>query len=161
MTSLLLTLEGHRDVPNVSLPVLESSLRQMCAIKGPTYICLQEGDGSFMQAAGTQKRYVIESRDVFGEGFLHWRAATEPDASGVQTEIYYRNKCVEGKHSPRTCPLVVDATEVMGFEQVVEALLHFSRTQTRVSSFVWHDVSASFLKRASGKEIAEIRPRDA
>jgi hypothetical protein len=50
---------------------------------GPTYIILEDEDHCYIQAAGTEGRYVIEARDHFGEGFKHLRAARKPEPIGV------------------------------------------------------------------------------
>jgi hypothetical protein len=130
----------------------------MAATEGPTYIVLKKEDGSYMQAAGTEGRYVIEARDAFGEGFLHWRAAKEEVASGVKATIYYRNSCDHGEHGRRTCPIAVDAAQVVGFEDVIESLLLFTRTRERHPQLYWHDVTVDVLQSEAEKQISEIRP---
>jgi hypothetical protein len=155
-----MSLEGHTDIPNVSLALVESGLLRMAAPNGPTYIILSEEDGSYMQAAGTEGRYALEARDAFGEGFLHWRAAKAEVARGVQATIYYHNRCSHGKHAQRTCPITVDAGQVVGCEDVMESLLLFARARERSPSLYWHDVTAELLRREAEKQIGEIRPRN-
>lgn len=157
---LRMVLEGHADIPNVSLALVESGLRRMAATDGPTYIVLKEEDGSYMQAAGTEGRYALEARDVFGEGFLHWRAAKEEVASGVKATIYYRNSCDHGEHERRTCPITVDVGQVVGFEDATDSLLIVARTRERHPSLYWHDVTVDFLQSGAEKQISEIRPRN-
>lgn len=157
---LRMSLEGHADIPNVSLAFVESGLLRMAAQNGPTYIILTEEDGSYIQAAGTEDRYALEARDAFGEGFLHWRAAKEEVASGVQATIYYRNRCSHEKHARRTCPITVDRGQVVGFEDVMESLLLFARARERHPSLHWHDVTAELLRTGAEKKIGEIRPRN-
>lgn len=67
-----LTLEGHYDRKRVTPKLVVAAIDKMASPTGPTYIVVAADDGlSYAQAAGTNGRYVVEARDVFGEGFLH------------------------------------------------------------------------------------------
>ncbi len=159
MPTLRMTLENQTSIPDVTVPLVQAGLRKMASPHGPTYIILQAHDGAYIQAAGTDGRYVIEAREVFGEGFVHRRAATRREASGIEAEIYFRNRCVHKKHAPRRCPVSVDAVAVIGFDEVVESLLLYARSGERTASLFWLDVSAEFLHTANDAEFKAIRPR--
>lgn len=158
MTLLNLTVEGYYDNPNATPSQVEQAVRRMPSAAGPTYVIMSAANGCFMQAAGTDGRYVIESRDVFGEGFTHWRAGTRPSATGVKARILFRNKCPEGRHPRRQCPVTIDEADVVEFTDVLKALVWFARTGARHSDFHWRDVSDEFPLSAEDGEIQSIHP---
>ena len=158
MRRLRLSIEGHRDLANASALDVEAAVSKMASTTGPTYVVVEDGKYSYMQAAGLADRYVIESRDSFGEGFCHWRAAT-PGPQGAETTIHYRNKCLKGEHPPRGCPLTVFGSEVRSLADVRLALVRFAATGERHPEFVWQNVSVEFSLKDIDQEIREIRPR--
>ena len=110
---------------------------------GPTYINLTGSDGSYAQTGGTNGRYVIESRDVYGEGFLHWRAGV-PSKSDEKTSVHFYAKCNRGIHRPRSCPYKIHAADVLGWEDAKDVLLHYAATGTRHRGYSWRDVSSEY-----------------
>lgn len=160
-TSSNFVVEGRANRANPSRTDIERAILDMARPNGPTYIILQDESGNYSQAAGTDRRYVIECRDVYGEGFRHWRAATQGRQSGQRTQVYYRQSCPKRKHAPRRCPIDVDATQVLGLDDVGSAILAFHATGVRYERLAWHDVTSGFLEKHSEAEddITDIRPR--
>lgn len=106
-----LILEGRPDIRDVTNDDVLEAIEAMASPHGPTFVILEDDQRNYTQAAGTDGRYVIESRDVYGEGFTHWRAMRDGAGEGAAT-IRYRQRCPKGKHPPRGCPLKVRAGEV-------------------------------------------------
>lgn len=118
-------------------------------------------EGHCDQAAGTDGRYVIESRTGFGGGFQHFRVARDLAAADAPAVIYYRQQC--SRHPPRRCPLRVRESEVCTFAEVERAILTFAATGRRDGTLFWRDVTAQLLKdckrRPDGDgELARITP---
>jgi hypothetical protein len=161
MRSLTLRLEGHRDIRGATREDIEDAVLKIARPDGPTFIVLEDENGNYSQAAGTDRAYVIESRDSYGEGFSHWRAATQPLPSGQRAQAYYRQSCPKHKHQPRRCPMTVDSTQVLGLNAAAAALLAFHATGERCDDFPWHDVTEQFLSLrcgGDGDDIIDIRP---
>jgi hypothetical protein len=163
MRSLILKLEGHSDSLDVGCEDVEEAILKMSLADGPTFVLLEDQQGNYMQAAGTNRAYVVEARDVYGEGFSHWRAASEPLPSGSAAKVYYMQSCPKRKHLPRQCPITVDATQILGLNAVAAALLAFRASGERFGSVAWHDVTSGFLERHREEEdndgITDILPR--
>jgi hypothetical protein len=159
MNRLLLKLEGHCDIADTTTRDVEDAVTQMASATGPTYISIEGPDG-YIQAAGSGDRYVVESRDVFGEGFLHWRAAT-PGPHGGKTTVLYRKKCPKGEHPPRGCPITVASSQVHSLADVLLILVQFAATQERHGAWEWQDVTVEFPPPEDiHHQIRDIRPHD-
>jgi len=155
-----LTLEGFPDILNATRSAVSRAVLRMWKPNGPTIIIIEDEDGNYAQAAGTDDRYVIESRTVFGEGFQHYRVCQPiagPDAADV---VYHRQNC--SKHPPRQCPLTVRKSEVCDLGTVDMAMQAFVSTGERVASLQWRDVTAELLEEATRRcgvdDITPISP---
>ena len=96
---MILKLEGHCDLLNATIEDVVKAVFEIVRPHGPTYLVVEHGEDSYAQAAGTQGRYVIESRTIFGEGFQHFRVARDLAGSDSPAVIHYRQTC--SKHPPR------------------------------------------------------------
>ena len=143
MIHFTLSVENLSNVRRDTTANIERAIESLRSPTGPTYINLTGPDGSYAQAGGTNGRYVIESRDVYGEGFLHWRAGV-PSKSEEKTSVYFYAKCSRGIHRPRSCPYNIDAADVLCWEDVKEALLHYAATGERHRGYSWRDVSSEY-----------------
>jgi len=153
-----LILEGRPDIRDVTNDDVLEAIEAMASPHGPTFVILEDDQRNYTQAAGTDGRYVIESRDVYGEGFTHWRAMRDGAGEGAAT-IRYRQRCPKGKHPPRGCPLKVRAGEVFSLRDVETVLLEFLSSASRTEALRWRDASADFGAAASDDdEIRDIMP---
>ena len=155
-----LTLEGFPDILDATRDDVSRAIKQMSRLKGPTIIIIEDDDGNYAQAAGTEDRYVIESRTVFGEGFQHYRVCQPiagPDAADV---VYHRQNC--SKHPPRQCPIAVRKSEVCDLGTVDLVMRAYVSTGERVASLQWRDVTQESLeegaRRRGGDDITPINP---
>jgi len=149
---MLLKLESHRDLANATPEQVARAVSLLASPTGPTYIIL-EGRDSYCQAAGTDGRYVLETRDIFGEGFTHFRACVGQPGSGEPTTVFHRKRC--SKHPPRKCPLKVLSSEVVGFDHVRQALLAFAATGSRCPATTWRNVTEEFLKEGRDDDVCD------
>ncbi len=154
-----LSLEDHRDVLNPSTDAVRKAVHRMASATGPTWVVLEDRSGSYIQAAGSSGRYVVESRDAYGEGFRHWRMAVSGDTESGTATIFFRNQCPNGKHPRRGCPISVPSSEVVSLDDVLESLTHYAVTGERDSTRVWHDATVELLPGVVGDEIHDIQPR--
>ena len=157
MIHFTLSVENLPCVCRATTADIERAIESLRSPTGPTYINLTGPDGSYAQAGGTNGRYVVESRDVYGEGFLHWRAGV-PSDSQEKTSVYFYAKCSRGLHRPRSCPYKIDAADVLGWENVKEALLHYAATGERHRGYSWRDVSSEYPCTAKHDSIKEFVP---
>ena len=141
---MLLKLEGHRDLPNAMIDDVVRAVYEITRPDGPTYLIVENGQDAYAQAAGTDGRYVIESRTIFGEGFQHFRVARDVGGADAPGVIHYRQRC--SKHPPRRCPLRVQESEVCTFADVERALLTFAASGERDETLFWRDVTAEMVK---------------
>lgn len=141
---MILKVEGHRDLSNATLDDVLRAVYEIARPAGPTYIVVEDGLDTYAQAAGTEGRYVIESRTMFGEGFQHFRVAHDLGGEDASTVIHYRQTCV--RHPPRSCPLRVRESEVSAFADLERALLAFAATGRRDETLFWRDVTAEMVK---------------
>jgi len=157
-----LTLEGFRDRERVTLREVARAIDKMASPTGPTYIVVAADDGSsYSQAAGTNGRYVVESRDVFGEGFLHYRLHHGNAATSEPSVVYYRQKC--SNHTPRGCPLNVLAVDIVDLEVVKTAILHYVETSERSRGLLWRDITRELLEESierANAGVTAIRPSE-
>jgi hypothetical protein len=139
-----LKLEGHRDMPNATIDDVVRAIYELARPDGATYLIVEDGQDTYAQAAGTDGRYVIESRTIFGEGFQHFRVARDLGGADAPAVIHYRQRC--DKHPPRRCPLRVRGSEVSTFAEVERALVTFAATGERDETLFWRDVTAEMVK---------------
>ena len=158
MAIYTLTLEGQRGLRNPSAKTLRDAVMRLAEPAGPTYIMLKDSSGSFAQAGGTNGRYRVECKEMFGEGFLHWMAASPTCKDRTKTVVYYRNGCIENKHPYRRCPLYATEANVLGLPDVLAILLEYLATDARSSDYAWDDVTGQWKTEDDG-EIEEIKPR--
>lgn len=151
-----LQLEGHPDLQTANPRQVTRAVAAVASPIGPTFIIVEDGGGAYCQAAGTDGRYVLEAREAFGEGFVHYRACLAPAACGETTKVYYRKRC--DKHPPRRCPITVSSSEVVGLDDVQRALVAFAATGERCRETVWRNVSDEFPSQEPYGEIRVIRP---
>ena len=142
-------IEGREEIRRPSPALVESLVATFGTPSGPTYLVLTGPGEQYVQAAGSDGRFALESRDNYGEGFQHLRAGR---LTGRKTTVGYRQRCPKGIHPPRGCPHEVDAGCVLGLRTVREALLHYARTGDRHPGLTWHNVTPEYLDRACGHE---------
>jgi hypothetical protein len=159
---MILKLEDHCDLPNATIEDVVRAIYEIARPDGPTFLVVEHGEESYTQAAGTEGRFVIESRTRLGEGFQHFRVCHDlagPDGPAV---IHYRQKC--SKHPPRRCPLRIRESEVSAFADVERALLHYAATGRRDDGLLWRDVTPEMVKDFKRRddddgETVQITPR--
>ena len=135
-------IEGRADIDRPSFRQVQSLVDTFGTPDGPTYVMLFGPNEEYVQAAGSAGRFVLESRDQFGEGFLHLRAGS---LTGRMTTVGYRWTCPGGVHPPNGCPLEVDEGCVLALDVVKTALLHHARTGDRHPGILWNDVTAEYV----------------
>lgn len=154
-----LRIEGRDDIAWPAPQLVRELVHSFGLPNGPTYVILTGPDDQYVQAAGSSGRFVLESRDQYGEGFLHLRAGT---LTGRKATVGYRRRCPKGIHPPNGCPLEVDEGCVLGLDVVRGALLHYARAGTRHPGVTWNDVTAEYQDHEEADvEIRDIRPRPA
>jgi hypothetical protein len=139
-----LKLEGYRDIANATIDDVVRAVYEIARPDGPTYLIVEDGQDTYAQAAGTDGRYVIESRTIFGEGFQHLRVAHDLGAADAPAVIHYRQQC--SRHPPRHCPLRVRKSEVCTFAEGERALVTFAASGERDETLFWRDVTAEMVK---------------
>ncbi len=162
MTLYTLMLEGHKNVFPATLDHVETAIQKMASSTGPTFLNLKDTSGSWAQAGGTNGRYRVEVRDVYGEGFQHWMAALPGCEDRSQTVVYYRNKCLEKKHAPRRCPLDATVANVVSLADVLVIMTTFLATGARSANYSWDDISQSWMDdevAEKGLGIKVIKPK--
>ena len=153
-------IEGRGDIAFPSRDLLQTLLDSFGTPNGPTFIVLTGPREQYVQAAGSAGRYILESRDNYGEGFQHLRAGTQ---TGRKATVFYRWKCTKDLHPTLGCPLEVDEGAMLTLEEVKAALLHYARAGERSAGFTWHDVTeehrSTKVKPGIVGEVREIRLR--
>jgi hypothetical protein len=152
----MLRLEGHDDTALLGSKQIEQAIYDMGEPEGPTYIMLRNEDGGYAQAGGFKDRYRIELREVYGEGFRHWLAASPTRKDRSDVVIYYRNHCTI--HGKRSCPLEAWGENVLTLADALAILLFYQATGERLGDYRWEDVSEYFLKDESG-HVKQIKPK--
>lgn len=153
-----LTVEGQKDITRPSAEDIRRAIAEMALPLGPTYIILESSDGSYVQAAGSNGRFAIETRDVFGEGFRHWRASQPGAAGGGPAVVTFRQRCPHGKHASRGCPIAVLQSDVLSHTNVIAAIMQFAQDGSRSTELAWRDISADFLPAPDADcEVRDIR----
>jgi len=161
MPALTLVLEDYPDQPSTTAGQVEEAVRTMVEPEGPTYIMLKDSFGGYAQAAGFNDRCRIETRDVYGEGFRHWLAASPTAKDRSDVVMYYRNQCKV--HGRRRCPLPAWGENVLGLTDVLAILLAYHATGKRPSDYPWEEVTKYFLEaglKGKSRFIRDIRPHD-
>jgi len=59
-------LEGHPSLSDVTPQQVSRGVDALASPIGPTFIIVEDGAGSYCQAAGTDGRYVLEAREGYG-----------------------------------------------------------------------------------------------
>ena len=156
-------IEGRGEIAWPPRNLLQTLIQSLGAKNGPTFVVLTGPNDHYVQAAGSAGRYILESRDTYGEGFQHLRAGRPGMPSSGKTTVYYRWKCTKGVHPPLGCPLKVDECCVLSLDEVKAALLHYARTGERAAVFAWHDVTDEQRTKKDtpddDDEIGDITPR--
>ena len=75
MARYRLMLEDHADVFPASLEAVQKAVSKLAIPEGPTFLNLTDENGNWAQAGGTEGRYRVEARHVYGEGFQHVMAS--------------------------------------------------------------------------------------
>ena len=157
-----LMLEDHHSVFPVSLGQVQVAIRKLAGPTGPTFLNLKDEGGSWAQAGGTNGRYRVEVRDVYGEGFQHWMAALPGCNNRSETVVYYRNRCTENEHPPRKCPLNATVANVLGLNDVMVILTEFWANGLRSAEYSWDDISQEWMEEdvaQKGTGIKVIKPK--
>lgn len=157
-----LMLEDHKNVFPVSLGQLQAAIRKLANPTGPTFLNLKDEGGSWAQAGGTNGRYRVEVRDVYGEGFQHWMAALPSCNDRSAAVVYYRNRCTENEHPPRKCPLNLTVANVLGLNDVMVILTEYWATGLRSAKYSWDDISRDWIDEdvaQQGTGITVIKPK--
>ncbi len=160
MSPFTLRLEGHADQEVANADQVKRAVQMMAEPQGPTYIVLTNPQGGYAQAAGFNDCYRIECRDVYGEGFRHWLAASPTIKDRSDVVMYFRNRC--DIHGTRRCPLPAWGENVLALSDVLAIVLSYQATGERLDKYPWEDVSQSFLDKAlegDAKCIKTIQPR--
>ncbi|MFM8495949.1 MAG: hypothetical protein ACKOEM_10570 [Planctomycetia bacterium] len=157
-----LMLEDHRNVVPATVENVEAAIRKLASSTGPTFLNLKDEGGNWAQAGGTNGRYRVEVRDIYGEGFQHWMAALPGCTDRSATIVYYRNKCIENEHAYRRCPLEATVANVLGLEDVMLILTEYGVTGQRSSKYLWDDISQDWMDdevAEKGLGIKVIKPK--
>lgn len=141
---MILQLEGHCDRQHATTDDVYQAIVALGRRDGPTYLIVEAENGDYAQAAGTDGRYVVESRTVFGEGFKHFRVFERCGRADPPAVVHYRQRC--SKHPPRRCPISVRESEVCHLLRVEQALLAFAATGERITTLNWRDVTDEMLR---------------
>ncbi len=146
-------IEGRGDIAWPPRSLFHTLIHSLGTQAGPTFVVLTGPNDQYVQAAGSAGRYILESRDTYGEGLQHLRAGRPGLPSGSKTTVYYRWKCTQGIHPSLGCPLEVDDCCVLSLDEVTAALLHYARTGERAAAFDWHDVTEEHREKKDSQTI--------
>ena len=159
MPLLSIRVETYGDIALPSQRQTERFIESLGSPDGSTFLVLEGSVDRFVQAAGSRGRYVLESRDSYGEGFRHLRAGVP---RGRKTTIHFRRSCPQGIHESQGCPLEIDEGSVLSLETAKEALRHYAATGERHPGLHWDDVTKEFPEESpdgpDSEEIEDIRP---
>jgi hypothetical protein len=157
-----LMLEDHRNVFPAKLEHVQAAIQKLASAIGPTFLNLKDKEGNWAQAGGTNGRYRVEVRDIYGEGFQHWMACLPGCTDRSHTTVYYRNKCIENEHDYRSCPLEATVANVLGLADVMIILSEYWATGARTAKYGWDDISQGWLDdeiAEKGLGIKVIKPK--
>jgi hypothetical protein len=156
-------IEGRTEIAWPPRNLLQTLIHSLGTQNGPTFVVLTGPNDQYVQAAGSAGRYILESRDTYGEGFQHLRAGLPGMPKGGKTTVLYRWKCTKRVHPTLGCPLEVNECCVLSLDEVKAALLSYARTGERAAAFAWHDVTEEHREKKDtpddDDEIGDIRPR--
>lgn len=88
---------------------------------------------------GTNGRYRVEARHVYGEGFKHLMAARSDCRDRAKTVVYYRNVCTENEHPHRQCPLSATVANVLSLDDVLVIMMEYWTPGELSDKFDWDD----------------------
>lgn len=157
-----LRLEGHTDLFPASLEAVRKAVSKLAIPEGPTFLTLVDENGNWAQAGGTNGRYRVEARHVYGEGFKHFMAALTECPNRAKTVVYYRNVCTENEHPHRKCPLPATVANVLSLDDVLVVLTEYWATGELSAKFDWDDLTAEWISNAleaADPRIKEIKPK--
>jgi hypothetical protein len=157
-----LMVEDDRDIFPASLKQLQAAIYRLGEPTGPTFLNLKDEDGNWAQVGGTNSRYRVEVRDIYGEGFQHWVAAKPGSQDRTKTVVYYRNRCTENEHPYRRCPLGATVANVLGLPDAFVILSEYWATGARSAKYIWDDVTQDMLEVAAeedGMRLKVIKPK--
>lgn len=157
-----LVVEGRAALYPASLEAVQLAVRQLAVPEGPTFLTLVEEGGSWAQAGGTDGRYRVEARYVYGEGYKHFMAARADCQNRSQTVVHYRNVCTEGEHPHRKCPLPATVANVLSLDDVMVVLTEYWVTGELSARFDWDDVTEDWTSKDpdhAGIRLKEIKPK--
>jgi hypothetical protein len=157
-----LLLEDHCKVFPATLGHVQTAIQKMTGSTGPTFLNLKDHEGNWAQAGGTNGRYRVEVRDVYGEGFRHWMAVMPGCNDRTETVVYYRNRCLENEHPYRKCPLNATVANVLGLPDVLVIMTEYLATGLRSAKYSWDDISQDWMDEAvaeKGTGIKVIKPK--
>lgn len=161
--SYTLMLEDHRNVRRASPALIEQALEKMRSTPGPTFIQLKDANGSFAQAGGYADQYRVESLDDFGEGWQRYYAAKPDCTDRSPTAVLYRNKCIEGVHPYRQCPLECTVAHVLCYQDMWNILMHYAYTGKRATRYTWENVTkvdhSSLMDESDFQPVTPIIPK--
>lgn len=141
---MILKLEGHCDRLKATIEDVHRAVSALDRPDGPTYVIVESDNGDYAQAAGTDGRYVVESRTVFGEGFRHFRVFQPCGEADPAAVVHDRQRCP--KHPPRRCPISVRESEVCHLVRVEQASVAFATTGERTDKLRRRDVTDEMLR---------------
>jgi hypothetical protein len=162
MARYRLMLEDHADVFPASLEAVQKAVSKLAIPEGPTFLNLTDENGNWAQAGGTEGRYRVEARHVYGEGFQHVMASRLDCRILHPTTVFYRNVCTEGEHPHRRCPLPATVANVLSLDDVLVILTEYWLTGELSAKFGWDDLTSDWLAQAvasADRGIKEIKPK--
>lgn len=133
MHDFSLNVEDEPVTRDVSAAGIASVLQRMTPRGGPSFLVLEASNGDYVQAAGGLGRFTVEWREVYGEGFCHWKA-------GATTV----SRVGEAKVKTNGFHVAVRRYEVLSAAQAAQILSAFLRGATRPASFAWRDMTSDF-----------------
>ena len=161
MTRFTLRIEDRADTELRDVQELQAAIARLTLPHGPTYVVVSQSSYEYAQAAGSDGRYIVESREFLGEGFVHWAAGFHHCDYRSETVVHYRTQCPRDEHPPRQCPLNTVVKRVLGHSDVLAILLHYYATGSRLAAYAWDDVTADYAgkqPRGDDDPIQQIVP---
>jgi len=138
-----LRLQGKRNRKSPTVSEVRRAVRSLARSNGPTYVILDGANGDYAQVAGTDGRYLVETRIALGEGFLHFRVVRPWPSEDHEVVVHYDcGSC--SKHAQRRCPLKARASEVCTLSHAETALVEFVRSGLKSPELQWRDVTGEF-----------------
>ena len=151
MINVRLTREGERDVRNASIDHLEQGLAALAEPLGPTFIMLTDDTGGSMRALGSGGRYTAEYLEVFDHHLRVWRAAALDTSDDTPATVGFFTSCPQGIHSPRSCPCVVRASEILRLDDVEMILTTYHAHRSMHLGYAWRVTRGSARAPRAGR----------